>query len=62
MSAHVAIEGEPSLGQAESIGRQVEVAIGEAFTIAHATLELESITVDGRRADCEPDIERLVPR
>ena len=61
LSAHVVIEGQPSLEQAETIGRNVKATIEEAFTIAHATLELETTTLDGTPSECTPDIERHIP-
>jgi cobalt-zinc-cadmium efflux system protein len=61
LSAHVVIERQPSLEQAEIIGQLVKTAISEAFTIAHATLELETVRQDGRQPDCESDLERHVP-
>ena len=41
MSAHIVVEGHPSLEQAQAVGARVRAAIGPAFRIAHATLELE---------------------
>jgi len=61
LSAHVVIESQPSLEQAETIGQLVKTAISEAFTIAHATLEFETVRHDGRQPDCESDLERHVP-
>ena len=61
LSAHMVIEGSPSLEDAEAIGRQVKAAVGEAFTISHSTLELEPITPEGIQPGFEPDLERHVP-
>jgi cobalt-zinc-cadmium efflux system protein len=41
MSAHVVVEGHPSLEDAQVIGTRVKSAVGGQFRISHATLELE---------------------
>jgi len=41
MSAHLVVEGSPSLQQAQSVGASVKSLVGADFGIAHATLELE---------------------
>jgi len=41
LSAHVVLEGHPTLEEAQVVGDRVKAAIGEPFLIAHATLELE---------------------
>jgi cobalt-zinc-cadmium efflux system protein len=41
LSAHVVVGGQPTLEQAQAVGSRVRAAIGPAFRIAHATLELE---------------------
>ena len=41
LSAHLVVEGHPSLEEAQAIGERVKTAIGPPFGIAHATLELE---------------------
>ena len=41
MSAHVVLEGHPSLEEAQVVGARVKTAIGRPFRISHATLELE---------------------
>jgi cobalt-zinc-cadmium efflux system protein len=41
LSAHVLVEGHPSLEQAQTVGLRVKQTIAERFGIAHATLELE---------------------
>jgi cobalt-zinc-cadmium efflux system protein len=41
LSAHVLLEGHPSLEEARVVGEAVKAAIGERFAISHTTLELE---------------------
>lgn len=41
MSAHVVLDGHPSLEEAQVVGERVKAQIGAPFRIAHATLELE---------------------
>jgi cobalt-zinc-cadmium efflux system protein len=41
MSAHVVLDGHPSLEEAQIVGERVKAHIGPSFRIAHATLELE---------------------
>ncbi|MHB1599387.1 MAG: cation diffusion facilitator family transporter [Acidimicrobiales bacterium] len=41
LSAHVVLEGHPSLEQANAVGDDVKACIGEPFGIVHTTLELE---------------------
>lgn len=41
MSAHVVVEGSPSLQEAQMVGASVKSLIGAGFGITHATLELE---------------------
>jgi len=41
MSAHVVLDGHPSLEEAQVVGERVKTHIGPMFRIAHATLELE---------------------
>lgn len=41
MSAHVVLDGHPSLEEAQVVGARVKAAIGRPFRISHATLELE---------------------
>jgi cobalt-zinc-cadmium efflux system protein len=41
LSAHLVLSGHPTLEEAQLVGSEVKVAIGERFEIAHATLELE---------------------
>lgn len=57
MSAHVVIDGQPSLEEAEEAGRRVKDILVTRFAIAHATLEIETVTGS---AGCVSDIERHV--
>lgn len=41
LSAHVVLSGHPSLEEAQVVGERVKAAVGGAFSVAHATLELE---------------------
>ena len=41
MSAHIVLDGHPTLEQAQVVGSRVKAAIGTPYRIAHATLELE---------------------
>jgi cobalt-zinc-cadmium efflux system protein len=41
MSAHVVLEGHPSLEQAQVVGERVKTRLAHGFAIGHATLELE---------------------
>lgn len=41
LSAHVVLEGHPSLEAAQVVGERVKRSIGAPYRIAHATLELE---------------------
>lgn len=41
MSAHVVLDGHPTLEEAQLVGARVKSAIGGPFRISHATLELE---------------------
>ena len=41
LSAHVIVEGHPTLEEAQAVGERVKRAMGNRFGIAHATLELE---------------------
>ena len=62
LSAHVVVGGQPSLEEAEEVGKQVKEAIGKIFAIAHATLELENADSKGNAPDCLPDAQRHVPQ
>jgi cobalt-zinc-cadmium efflux system protein len=41
LSAHVVLDGHPTLEQAQVIGELVKVSVGARFRVAHATLEME---------------------
>lgn len=41
LSAHVILDGHPTLEEAQVVGTAVKAAVSEPFAIAHATLELE---------------------
>jgi len=41
LSAHIVLDGHPSLEQAQVVGAAVKVALAARFGIAHATIELE---------------------
>ncbi len=41
LSAHVVLSGHPSLEEAQVTGDRVKAAVGPAYAIAHATIELE---------------------
>jgi cobalt-zinc-cadmium efflux system protein len=58
LSAHVVVDGQPSLEQAEMVAAQVREILAARFDIAHATLEVETIT---GAAGCVSDVERHVP-
>jgi cobalt-zinc-cadmium efflux system protein len=57
LSAHVVIDGRPSLDQAETVSMRVKSILSAQYNIAHATLEIESIT---GAAGCVSDIERHI--
>jgi cobalt-zinc-cadmium efflux system protein len=58
LSAHMVVDGQPSLEQAETVAVQVKEILGARFDIAHATLEIETVT---GAAGCVSDVERHVP-
>ena len=41
LSAHLVLDGHPSLEEAQHVGDRVKDAVGSPFSIAHSTLELE---------------------
>jgi cobalt-zinc-cadmium efflux system protein len=47
LSAHIVLDGHPSLEQAQVVGEQVKASLSRRFKVAHATLEME----------CEPCAE-----
>lgn len=52
LSAHVVVDGHPSLEEAQVVGGRVRRQLGERFGIAHATLELECETCADRGPAC----------
>ena len=56
LSAHVVMNGHPTLEEAQVVGDRLKRLIAERFRIAHATLELECETcMDGDRDPCAMD-------
>ena len=55
MSAHVVLNGHPTLEEAQDVGGQVKEAIRTPFAIAHATLELECESCESDGSPCEFD-------
>jgi cobalt-zinc-cadmium efflux system protein len=51
LSAHLVLEGEPSLHQAQAYGDDIKRSLAERFAIRHATLELECHTCEPADAD-----------
>jgi cobalt-zinc-cadmium efflux system protein len=49
LSAHVVLDGHPSLEEAQVVAERVKVSVGERFKVAHATLEMEC-------EPCAPDL------
>jgi cobalt-zinc-cadmium efflux system protein len=47
LSAHLVLDGHPTLEQAQVVGERVKASVGERFNVSHATLEME----------CEPCAE-----
>ena len=41
LSAHVVLDGHPSLEEAQVVGERVKASVDERFNVAHATLEME---------------------
>jgi cobalt-zinc-cadmium efflux system protein len=41
LSAHVVLDGHPSLEEAQVVGERVKASVGRRFNVAHATLEME---------------------
>lgn len=60
LSAHLVLEGHPTLEEAQVVGRRVKHAITTPFRIAHATLELEceSCVDEGDGCAMEPEATR----
>jgi cobalt-zinc-cadmium efflux system protein len=55
MSAHVVLEGDPSLREAQAIGHQIKAMVASRFAIAHATLEIESVACLMHPEECAID-------
>ncbi len=53
LSAHVVVEGSPTLDQAQAVADRVKRSIANSFRIAHATLELEGENCLDGDADCD---------
>jgi cobalt-zinc-cadmium efflux system protein len=59
LSAHIVLEGHPTLEEAQLVGEQVKMAIAKPFTIAHSTLELECERCNDESDSCA--MEAAVP-
>ena len=55
LSAHIVVEGHPSLEVAQLVAGTVKTRIAHDFAIAHATLELESETCEDLGPACDID-------
>lgn len=55
LSAHLVLEGDPTLRQAQVIGDRVKSALVDRFAIAHATLDLECDHCNDGDDDCAMD-------
>lgn len=56
LSAHLVVEGQPSLEAAQRIGTLAKAAVSGPFAIAHATFELESDTCRDDGSWCALDV------
>lgn len=56
LSAHVVVEGHPTLEQAQEVAGRVKAEVSERFRIAHATIELECETCEEAGPACEMDL------
>lgn len=58
LSAHVVVEGHPSLEEAQAVGSLVKAELAEHHRIAHATIELEceNCLADGEGPDCGMEV------
>ncbi len=54
MSAHVVLEGHPTLEEAQVAGERVKLRLARQFSIGHATLELECEPCATHQDDCLP--------
>lgn len=61
LSAHLVLEGHPSLEEAQSVGDRVKVAIGPPFAIVHSTFELECEPCADGDVDCVMDPTLFTP-
>jgi cobalt-zinc-cadmium efflux system protein len=41
LSAHIVLDGHPSLEEAQVVGERVKTVVGRRFDVAHATFEME---------------------
>lgn len=55
LSAHIVLDGHPTLEEAQVVGSSVKRAIGPRFSIAHVTLELECETCSAEGPWCAID-------
>ncbi|MHB8670405.1 MAG: cation diffusion facilitator family transporter [Acidimicrobiales bacterium] len=53
LSAHVILDGHPTLEEAQLVGQRVKATVAGRFGIAHATLELECETCAEPGAECD---------
>ena len=58
LSAHVVVEGHPTLEEAQVVGARVKEFLSTSFTIGHATLELECETCEDIGPSCEISADR----
>lgn len=56
LSAHVVVEGHPTLEEAQLVAHRVRSHLGQTFRIAHATLELECETCENVGPACDMDL------
>jgi cobalt-zinc-cadmium efflux system protein len=54
LSAHLVLDGHPTLEEAQAVGNRVKALIGREFGIAHATLELECEACADGADPCAP--------
>ena len=55
LSAHLVLEGHPTLEEAQALGEQVRAAVAVPFDLAHTTLELECERCNDTDDPCEMD-------
>jgi cobalt-zinc-cadmium efflux system protein len=60
LSAHVVLDGHPTLEEAQVVGEHVKATVAPAFHIAHATLELECEACGDEKTWCSIDRTRNV--